>query len=221
MYFLIKRVSDIIFSIFALILLSPLFFLITIILLLNDEREVFYFQKRIGLNNSEFYIWKFATMLKNSISMGTGSITVRNDFRVTRFGSFLRKTKLNELPQLVNVLKGDISFIGPRPLVSSTFNAYPKKIRDKIYNIPPGISGIGSIVFRDEEEIISNVDITKVHEFYKNKIAPYKGQLEIWYQQKKSIRTDFILIILTIIAVIFPKLNLHYKIFKEMPKRNF
>lgn len=221
MYFIIKRIFDIIFSLFALILLSPLFILITIILLLTAERQVFYFQKRIGLNNAEFYIWKFATMLKNSLSMGTGSITVKNDFRVTKFGFFLRKTKLNELPQLFNVLKGDISFIGPRPLVFSTFHAYPKKIRENIYNIPPGISGIGSIVFRDEEEIISNVDITQVHEFYRNKIAPYKGQLEMWYQQKKSIRIDLLLIILTIIAIIFPKLNLHFKVFKDLPKRNF
>ena len=117
MYRLIKRTFDIVFSLILIILLCPLLILISLILLLSDEGEVFYFQKRIGINNSSFYIIKFATMLKNSMNMGSGSITLKNDFRVTKFGKFLRKTKLNELPQIFNILKGDISVVGPRPLV--------------------------------------------------------------------------------------------------------
>ena len=87
------------------------------------------------------------------MNMGTGSITLRNDFRVTNFGKILRKTKINELPQLINILKGDISLVGPRPLVTKTFNAYSKKIQDEIYNVKPELTGIGSIVFRDESQL--------------------------------------------------------------------
>ena len=112
-------------------------------------------------------------MLKNSINMGTGSITLKNDFRVTRVGKILRKTKINELPQIFNILKGDISFVGPRPLVMESFLAYPKKIQLKIYLIKPGLTGIGSIVFRDEESIISNIKNDQdPHKFYREKIAP-------------------------------------------------
>ena len=119
-----KRLLDILISLVALISLLPLFIPIIILLRLTAEGEVFYLQERIGINNSRFHILKFATMLKNSINMGTKSITLQNDFRVTKVGKFLRKTKLNELPQLINILKGDISIVGPRPLVAKTFEAY-------------------------------------------------------------------------------------------------
>ena len=135
MYLLIKRLLDITVSLIAIILLLPVFIPIIIILRLTAEGEVFYFQERIGINNSRFQIWKFATMLKNSMNMGTGSITLQNDFRVTSIGKFLRKTKINELPQIVNILKGDISLVGPRPLVTKTFSAYSKEIQSKIYNL--------------------------------------------------------------------------------------
>ena len=107
MYSLSKRLLDIIVSIIALTLLLPLFIPIIILLRITAEGEVFYFQERIGLKNSRFQIWKFATMLKNSMNMGTGSITLQNDFRVTPIGKFLRKTKINELPQIINILKGE------------------------------------------------------------------------------------------------------------------
>ena len=132
MYKLLKRLLDIIISLIALILLLPLFIPIIILLRITAEGEVFYFQERIGLKNSRFHIWKFATMLKNSMNMGTGSITLQNDFRVTTIGKFLRKTKINELPQIVNILKGDISLVGPRPLVTKTFLAYSEEIQSYI-----------------------------------------------------------------------------------------
>ena len=142
MYNLSKRSLDIIVSIIALTLLLPLFIPIMILLRITAEGEVFYFQERIGLKNSRFQIWKFATMLKNSMNMGTGSITLQNDFRVTPMGKFLRKTKINELPQIINILKGDISLVGPRPLVTKTFSAYTEEIQSKIYNVKPGLTGI-------------------------------------------------------------------------------
>ena len=129
MYKSSKRFLDITVSLFALTVLFPLFVPIMIILRVTAEGEVFYFQERIGLKNSRFHIWKFATMLKNSMNMGSGSITLKNDFRVTSIGKFLRKTKINELPQIINILKGDISLVGPRPLVTKTFSA--KKFRER------------------------------------------------------------------------------------------
>ena len=205
----------------GLIILMPAFIPIFIILKFTAEGEVFYFQERYGIHNSKFQIWKFATMLKNSIEMGTGSITLKNDFRVTRIGRFLRITKINELPQLVNVLKGDISIVGPRPLLKSDYDAYPKYVRDNIYKIKPGLTGIGSIVFRDEESIISAVKDENPHEFYKRVIAPYKGELEMWYQSKNSFLLDLKLIFLTAWVTLVPSSNLFERWFKDLPKRNF
>jgi len=221
MYLFLKRLLDIIVSFITLIILLPLFIPIVIALKLTAEGEVFYFQERIGLNNSRFQIWKFATMLKNSMNMGTGSITLQNDFRVTPIGKFLRKTKINELPQIINILKGDISLVGPRPLVTKTFSAYSAEVQEQIYKVKPGLTGIGSIIFRDEESIISAVKDEDPHEFYKRVIAPYKGELEMWYQGHRTFFLDLQLIFLTAWVILFPKSRLYEKWFKDLPKRDF
>ena len=221
MYKFFKRLLDVMVSLTALIILLPVFIPIIFILRLSAEGEVFYFQERYGIYNSRFQIWKFATMLKNSMNLGTGSITLQNDPRVTKIGSFLRKTKINELPQIINILKGDISLVGPRPLVFKTFSAYPKEVQSKIYNVKPGLTGIGSIIFRDEESIISAVKQENPHEFYKRVIAPYKGELEMWYQKNKSFLLDIQLIFMTAWVILVPTSKLHEKWFKDLPKRNF
>ena len=221
MYIFLKRILDIVVSAFTLILLLPFFIPIIIILRFTAEGEIFYFQERIGINNSTFKIWKFATMLKNSMNMGSGSITLQNDFRVTSIGKFLRKTKINELPQIINILKGDISLVGPRPLVDKTFIAYSKEIQLSIYNVKPGLTGIGSIVFRDEESIISSIKNEDPHDFYKRVIAPFKGSLEIWYQENRSFILDLKLIFLTAWVIIFPKSKLYERWFYDLPKRDF
>jgi lipopolysaccharide/colanic/teichoic acid biosynthesis glycosyltransferase len=208
-------------SFITLLILSPLFIPIVIALRLTAEGEVFYFQERIGLNNSRFQIWKFATMLKNSMNMGTGSITLQNDFRVTPIGKFLRKTKINELPQIINILKGDISLVGPRPLVTKTFSAYSSEVQERIYKVKPGLTGIGSIIFRDEESIISAEKDEDPHEFYKRVIAPYKGELEMWYQDHRSFFLDLQLIFMTAWVILFPKSRLYEKWFKDLPARGF
>jgi len=187
---------------------------------LTGEGFIFYFQKRIGYKRSYFDIWKFATMLKNSPNLGTGSITLRNDPRITPMGGWLRKTKINELPQIVNVLIGDLSIVGPRPLVDKTFNAYTEDVQNRVYNSKPGITGIGSIVFRDEERLISESP-KEPHEFYAEVIAPYKGALEMWYQKHKSFYTDFMIIFLTAWVIVFPESHLLYKVFPSLPNRNF
>jgi lipopolysaccharide/colanic/teichoic acid biosynthesis glycosyltransferase len=188
-----------------------------IALLFTGEHEVFYFQKRVGKDAHPFYIWKFATMLKNSEKMGTGSLTIRNDPRVTSVGWFLRKTKLNELPQIINVLLGSMSVVGPRPLLQSEYNAYSDDIQQKVYQSKPGITGIGSIVFRDEERILSQGENPR--EIYEQKIAPYKGELELWYQHNISFWVDIKIMILTFWVVIFPESNLHYKWLKNLPEK--
>ena len=211
---------DIIFSVLALILLLPLFILIVLLLLSTAEGQVLYFQERLGYKNKPFQIWKFATMLKNSLEIGSGSITLKDDFRVTKVGKFLRKTKINELPQIVNILKGDISFVGPRPLVQTTFQAYSEKIQTQIYNVKPGLTGIGSIIFRDEESLLSAIKDEDPHVYYQKVIAPYKGELELWYQNNLSLTVDFKILIVTAWVVVFPKSTLIYKWFKGLPSQN-
>ena len=221
MYKFSKRLLDILISLLALIILSPLLLPIIIILRFSAEGYVFYFQNRIGKDRVNFKIIKFATMLKDSPNLGSGSITLTDDWRVTKPGKFLRKTKINELPQIINILKGDISLVGPRPLVTKTFNAYNEDVQSKIYNVKPGLTGIGSIIFRDEESIISAIKDKDPHEFYKKVIAPYKGELEIWYQNNRSFLLDLKLIFMTAWVILFPASKLYEKWFKDLPKRNF
>ena len=221
MYKFFKRLLDIVVSFVALVILLPFFIPIIIILKFTAEGEVFYFQERIGINNSKFQIFKFATMLKNSMNMGSGSITLQNDFRVTLIGNFLRKTKINELPQIINILKGDMSLVGPRPLVTKTFSAYNDDVQSNIYKVKPGITGIGSILFRDEEAIISAISNEDPFEFYKRIIAPYKGEVEMWYQKNCSFYLDIQLILMTAWVILFPKTTLYEKWFSNLPKRKF
>ncbi|MGI8584373.1 MAG: sugar transferase [Chitinophagaceae bacterium] len=218
MYKFLKRLTDILIAGLALIILSPLLIISIIILLITGEHQVFYLQKRIGFKNKPFYIWKFATMLENSPKMGTRHITLRNDPRVTWFGKILRITKINELPQIINVFKGDMSIVGPRPLMESGFILYPEEIQNKIYNVKPGITGIGSLIFRDEEKIISAApDPIAMYQ----KISPFKGTLEMWYQKNASLYIDLMIIFLTAWSILYPKNTLQDRIFKDLPAKSF
>lgn len=218
MYAVVKRFFDFIFAALALLLLAPILLPIMLALRLTGEGEVFYKQNRIGYLNGVFGIWKFATMLKNSPNMGTGSLTLRNDPRVTPVGQYLRKTKINELPQLINVLTGDMSFVGPRPQMKVDFDVYPEAVREVIYNARPGITGIGSIVFRDEERLLSQPDVDP-KAFYANHITPYKGELELWYLANQSFLTDLKLLLLTAWVIVFPASDLTYRIFPKLPTK--
>lgn len=165
-----------------------------------------------------FNIWKFATMQKNSPAIGTGEITLRNDPRVTPFGKFLRKSKINELPQIFNVFKGDMSIVGPRPLMKVSFDLYDKIVKENIYKAKPGMTGIGSLIFRDEEKLLSESPDPKA--MYQA-IYPYKGRLELWYLKNASVWTDLKIIFLTAWSILFPSNNLAPKFFKALPKRSF
>ena len=216
------RIIDVLLSISALLVLLPLLIPIVIILLLTGEHKVFYLQTRVGYKNKDFKIIKFATMLSNSPNMGSGSLTLKNDPRVLPFGSFLRKTKINELTQILNIIIGDLSIVGPRPLMQVDFEKYSKEVQEKIYNVRPGLTGIGSIVFRDEESLISAASKNEdPHDYYKRVIAPYKGELEMWYHSHRSIFLDSQLIFMTAWAIVFPETRLYEKWFKDLPIRNF
>ena len=213
-----KRFFDILLSSLAIICLSPLLIPVVIILRLTGEHYIFYAQERIGLGGKPFKLLKFATMLKNSPNMGTGDITTQNDPRVLPFGRLLRKTKINELPQLFNIFLGDMSIIGPRPLTARNFAYYSPAIQEGIGKLKPGLSGIGSVIFRDEETILANsgMDYT---ECYKNLVAPYKGALEFWYSDHQSLWVDFVIIFLTAWVILFPKSQLPYQWFKDLPAK--
>lgn len=222
MYPIIKRLFDIVCSSIAILVFSPLLIPIMILLKLTGEGEIFYFQERIGYKNKPFHIWKFATMLKNSAQMAGGLITVKNDSRLTPLGGFLRSSKINELPQLFNILFGDMSIIGPRPLMKQSFDIYPEDVKELVYNVRPGLSGIGSLVFRDEETLITKVKDSgrDTWAYYAEVIYPYKGQLEKWYHQNNSFRVDFLILCLTVLTVLVPDNRLVFKIFKGLPKRD-
>jgi lipopolysaccharide/colanic/teichoic acid biosynthesis glycosyltransferase len=208
---------DIFLSASALIVLSPLLITVSILLLLTGEHRVFYFQERIGYKNARFGIWKFVTMLQNSPNMAGGLHTTRHDPRVLPLGRFLRMAKINELPQLINILLGDMSIVGPRPLVDKTFDPYPEHVRRVIYDVRPGLTGIGSIVFRDEEKLLSESGMP-VQDFYAKKIAPAKGELELWYQKHLSLRTDLLLIFITAWVILFPASRLLHRAFTDLPE---
>jgi len=223
MYNIIKRIFDIFTSGLAMLILTPLLIPVIIGLSLTGEGYIFYKQERLGYRNKPFLIWKFATMLKNSANMPGGYLTVKKDPRLTPLGDFLRKSKINELPQLFNIFRGDMSIVGPRPVMKISFDAYPNNIKKVIYNVKPGLTGIGSIVFRDEEELITDVRNNggDIHEFYINQIYPHKGNLELWYQKNKSLILDFQLIFMTAWVILAPNSRLYEKWFKDLPKRSF
>ena len=216
-YPFLKRLLDILISGTALIILAPLFLPIMVLLRLTGEGEIFYLQERVGYLGKNFKLIKFATMLKRSPSIGTGTVTTKNDPRVLPAGRFLRKTKINELPQIFNVLLRDISIVGPRPLTTETFSFYSNDIQKFILRNRPGLTGIGSVVFRDEESELHGTAST--HEYVRNVVAPYKGALEVWYDRRKSLWVDLRIIMLTAIAICWPGNTLHFAWFPDLPRR--
>ena len=216
------RFFDIIFSGFAVLILTPFMIPIMIGLKLTGEHYIFYEQMRIGKGGKEFPLLKFATMLKDSPNLPGGLYTSENDPRLLPMGKFLRKTKINELPQLLNILKGDMSIIGFRPTVKEHFMAFDEEDRKKLGNASPGLSGIGSIVFRNEEEMLQKAEAAGYNKdtFHQEIIQPYKGHLEAWYAEHKSIFTYFKMIALTVDAVLHPDSRRWWHTFKRkgLPK---
>ena len=210
-----QRFFDIVLSAAALLLLVPLLIPVGLILRFTGEGEVFFRQQRVGKDGVSFGLLKFATMLKNSPNLGTGTVTLKDDPRVLPFGKFLRKTKLNELPQLMNILLGDMSLIGPRPQTRRCFGGFPARSQAVISKVRPGLSGLGSIVFRGEEDMMhasANPD-----RFYDEVIMPYKGLLEEWYVANQSLALYLKCIGLTLWVVLMPNSPAVWSVFKGLP----
>ena len=215
---MVKRFLDIILSSIAILILFPLLIPVVIILKITGERYIFYKQERIGQNSKPFNLFKFATMIKDSPNMVGGNITSKNDPRIFPFGKFLRKYKINELPQIINVWLGDMSIIGRRPTVSEHFDFYDENVKNIISKFKPGLSGVSSIVFRNEELYFTGVTPEENKNFYRGEIAPFKGELEIWYCQNQSTIIDILLIIVTILTIFVQSSKLHNYFFRDLPK---
>ena len=215
---MIKRFLDIVLSTIAIIILSPVLIPVVIILKLTGERYIFYKQERIGKNEEPFNLLKFATMFKDSPHMIGGNITTKDDPRILPFGKFLRKYKINELPQIINILLGDMSIIGRRPTVREHYDYFDDKTKNIISKNKPGLSGISSIIFRDEEKYFVNKEVSVNKKYYKEKIAPFKGELEIWYFNNQSVVIDILLIFITLLSVIKPSINIYNYLFPDLPR---
>lgn len=211
-----QRLFDIVLSGLALLVLSPLLVPVAIALRLTGEGEIFYVQQRVGRGGRMFGLYKFATMLKDSPNLGTGTVTLKHDPRVLPMGRLLRKTKLNELPQLLNIFKGDMSIIGPRPQTQRCFDAFPAHSQAEIVKVRPGLSGVGSIVFRDEEELMHAS--AEPERFYDEVIMPYKGALEEWYVAHQGLWTYLGCIVLTAWVVLVPGSGAVWRVLRGLPE---
>ena len=209
------RVVDVLASILGLLILSPLLITVVVILTLTGEKKIFFLQPRVGNNGKIFNLIKFATMLSNSDQCGTKELTLPNDERVLKFGKILRKTKLNELPQLINVIKGDLSLIGPRPQTVRYFKYFKYDDATLIASVKPGVSGLASVLFRDEEKLFVNVNDPL--KFDAEVVTPYKGQIERWFVENRSLSLYLKLIGMTILAVLFNYQFNYWEIFKDLP----
>ena len=223
MFPILKRIFDFLFSLIGIILAAPIMAVAIVVLRFTGEGKVFFVQERVGYKNRIFKILKFTTMLSAAPEQKNKTNIGKRDPRITPIGAFFRNSKIDELPQMINVLKGDMSFVGPRPLMKvPDFVSYPPDVQENIYNVRPGITAIGSVVFRDEAQIISQVkDEGKDPAQFKSKVIfPYKGRVEMWYNENQSFWVDFKILLLTAWTLIFPTSQMAYKLFDDLPKRD-
>lgn len=194
----VKRIFDIVASLGGLIVLSPILIIVAICIKLDSKGPVFFKQKRVGKNKKIFEIYKFRTMVTDAEKLGK-QITVGNDSRITRVGKFIRKCKLDEFPQLINVVKGEMSLVGPRPEVPRYVELYDE-YQEQILLVQPGITDYASIAFRNENEILGNSH--NPEEIYIEEIMPTKIELNMKYIRNISIVEDIKLIVNTILAIL-------------------
>lgn len=192
-----KRIFDICASLLGLILFSPLMFILMILIWLQDYKSPFYIASRVAKGGGLFSMVKLRSMVMGADKSGVDS-TSSNDMRITKLGHLIRRTKLDEIPQLWNVLKGDMSLVGPRPQVERDVAIYTTKERD-LLNVRPGITDFSSIIFSDEGDILK--DSTDPDLDYNRLIRPWKSRLGLLYIQNQSLLLDFNLIRLTILAI--------------------
>ena len=195
---MIKRIFDILSSATLLILLLPIEILVAAFIYLEDQGSIFFAQKRIGLNQHPFILYKFRSMTESNVS-ANGSFDAGDQSRVTNIGKILRKTKLDELPQLINVLIGDMSLVGPRPEVKKWVDIYPQQWAF-VHTIKPGITDNAAILFRNEEEILSSVANPELH--YKEIILPEKLNIYREYINNHSFTGDIMILFKTVYSIL-------------------
>lgn len=215
------RTLDLILASILLLIVSPLFIAVVICNRFSGEGEIFYTQTRVGAGGKEFQVFKFATMKKNSPSTGAGLFVVDGDERVLPFGNILRYTKINELPQLVNVILGDMSLVGWRPLVPQTYAKVYQLNGKRHFYSRPGITGIASLFFRNEETLLRSRSQMEAH-YYKI-ILPRKLNLDMWWERNKGVKTYFVILALTFFIIVKPSMTIPVSWFDNLPdtKSNF
>lgn len=209
-----KRIFDLIFSFLGIIIISPVVIIAGLGIYFQDKHSPLYIAKRVGKNNRQFNMIKLRSMILNADKSKVDS-TSSNDPRITKFGKFIRKFKLDELSQLYNVFIGEMSLVGPRPNVKRETDLYTK-FEKKLLNVKPGITDFASIVFSDESEILKNVDNPDI--IYNQLIRPWKSRLGLFYIKKQSLFIDLIIIFLTILSIFSRKISLLllYKIMRKL-----
>lgn len=195
---MLKRLFDITFSSIGLIIFSPIILFIAILIKLDSKGPAFYRGKRIGRFEKPFYVFKFRTMIVNAEKLG-GPSSADDDPRITKIGRLIRKYKLDELPQFINVLKGEMSFVGPRPEVPVEVETYNDDER-RILLVKPGITDWASLTYHNEGEILKGS--SDPHETYREKIRPGKLRLALKYVDESSFITDMKIIFITITTLI-------------------
>ena len=196
-----KRFLDVILSVLVLVILLPLFIIISIIIACESRGGVIYAQTRVGRYNKDFKLLKFRTMYTGSDQKGL--ITVgEHDARITPFGYFLRKSKMDEFPQLLNIIKGDMSIVGPRPEVRHYVDMYTEE-QMKVLSVRPGLTDFASLVYIDENKLLENQEDPE--EFYIKEMMPRKLELNLKYIEQQSVKTDAILIFKTLKAIVSGK----------------
>jgi lipopolysaccharide/colanic/teichoic acid biosynthesis glycosyltransferase len=195
---LLKRLFDIIFSLIVLLTLLPIFIVVAVLIIVDSKGGIFFKQIRVGKNNVDFSLFKFRTMTVGSDKKG--QITIGNkDSRITKVGSILRKYKLDEFPQLINILNGEMSIVGPRPEVRKYVELYTKE-QLNVLSVKPGLTDYASLEYINESEILGNSE--DPNQTYINEIMPLKLKLNLKYISKISFITDLSLIFKTIIRIL-------------------
>ena len=204
-----KRLLDVLLSGFFMGVLPPLYVVVSVLLRFVGEGNVLFRQRRVGLAGAEFTLLKFTTMAAGSAS--TGDITYGDDPRTLPVGRWLSALKIDELPQLWNTFVGEMSLVGPRPLTSRAFHCYSPQVQEIVKSMRPGVTGVGSLVFRNEDRILAEAR-GDPKEYYDKVIIPLKGQLETWYFAHRSLYVDLLILACTLVAVPWPRSRLHFKL---------
>jgi lipopolysaccharide/colanic/teichoic acid biosynthesis glycosyltransferase len=188
---LIKRIVDVSISLLLLLLFFPMILITAVAVRMTSPGQAFYKQPRVGLNGRIFHIFKFRTMRVGADKQGP-LVTSTDDSRTTDFGRFIRRSKLDEVPQLLNVLRGDMSLVGPRPQVPAFVELFEPNMRREVLSVLPGVTGITALCFRHEESMLANIEDRQT--YYVEQLLPRKLEMDAWYVRNCGVQTDLFLL---------------------------